>query len=206
MKKTTISLLTGILMLVALCLFPFSAFAAEAVTASIPVEIEGGGTAVIITEVNCPLPEQSSIEVPNGTTENINIVFSEPGDYTYTIQADTEDGSYYSPAYYTVHVAVRVDSDGELTAMVVLTKADSDYKPDKCVFTRSEEPSDAPAAVSTGAVTPTQPSKDAPVSRPKTGDDNMLDIYLMICIAAAGGLFMLSVIYYVSTNRLIGRK
>lgn len=194
-------------MLVALCLFPLSAFAAEAVSVSIPVEIEGGGTAVVISEVNCPLPEQSSIEVANGTTENINIVFSAPGDYTYTIQVESEDGSYYSPAYYTACVAVRSNSDGELTAMVVLTKSDSDYKPDACVFTRSEKPSDAlENTVSTEVVTPTQPSKDAPVSRPQTGDDNMLDIYLVICIAAAGGLFMLSVIYYVSTNRLIGRK
>lgn len=207
MKKATISILTGVLMLVALCMFPFSASAEETVSVSIPVEIEGGGTAVVISEVNCPLPETSSVEVPNGTTENININFTAPGNYDYMIQAETKDGSYCSPAYYTVSVTVRADSSGELTAAAVLTNADSDYKPDRCSFKRSEKPSGEPeSTVATQPVTPTQTPKNPPTSRPKTGDDSMLDIYLLICIAASGGLFLLSVVYSVSTNKLIGRK
>lgn len=208
MKIVTLSFLTGVILLVTLCLIPFSANAAEAVSVSIPVEIEGGGTAVIISEVNCPLPEQSSIEVPNGTTENINIEFSEPGNYSYTIQAETKDEVYYSPEYYTASATVRSNSEGKLNATLVLTKPDSDYKPDVCVFARTEEPSDSPETTApTESVTPTQSPKDPPTSRPKTGDDSMLDIYLLICIAASVGLFMLSVVYSVSTNRLInGRK
>lgn len=203
MKKAIIFLLTGAVMLVSLCMFPFSAFAAEAVSVSIPVEIEGGGTAVMIPEVNCPLPETSSVEVQDGETENINIGFSAPGDYKYTIQANTKEGLYYSPEYYTATVAIRTDSSGELAATVILKKPDSDYKPDRCRFELSEKPTDAPK---TEPAATAQSPKDPPTSRPKTGDDSMLDIYLLICIFAAGGLFLLSVIYSVSTERLIGRK
>lgn len=203
MKKAIIFLLTGAVTLVTLCLLPFTAFAAEAESVSIPVEIEGGGTAEIISEVNCPLPESSSVEVKDGATENINISFTTPGDYEYTVKAEAKDGLYYSPEYYTAAVAVRTDSSGELAATVVLTKADSDYKPAKCRFELTEKPTDAPK---TEPATQTQAPKEPPTSRPKTGDDGMLDIYLMICILAAGGLFALSVIYSVSTERLIKRK
>lgn len=190
-------------MLVTLCMFPFSASAAESASVSIPIEIEGGGTAVMIPEVNCPLPESSSVEVKDGATENINISFTTPGDYEYTVKAETKEGLYYSPEYYTATVAVRADSSGELTSTVILTKADSDYKPDRCRFELAEKPTDAPK---TEPATQTQAPKEPPTSRPKTGDDGMLDIYLMICILAAGGLFALSVIYSVSTERLIKRK
>lgn len=212
MKKATIYLLTGVVMLVSLCMFSFSAFAAETVSVSIPVEIEGGGTAEIISEVNCPLPKSSSLEVRDGATENINIGFSAPGDYKYTIQANTKEGLYYSPEYYTATVAVRADNSGKLTSTVILTKAGSDYKLDRCRFVIAEKQSDEseanavtqPADTAQSAGTAQTP-KDPPTSRPKTGDDGMLDIYLMICILAAGGLFMLSVIYSVSTERLIKR-
>lgn len=199
-------------MLVTLCLLPFTAFAAEAESVSIPVEIEGGGTAEIISEVNCPLPKSSSLEVRDGATENINIGFSAPGDYKYTIQANTKEGLYYSPEYYTATVAVRADNSGKLTSTVILTKAGSDYKLDRCRFVIAEKQSDEseanavtqPADTAQSAGTAQTP-KDPPTSRPKTGDDGMLDIYLMICILAAGGLFALSVIYSVSTERLIKR-
>lgn len=189
-------------MLVTLCMFPFSASAAESASVSIPVEIEGGGTAEVISEVNCPLPKESSLEVQDGATENINISFNTPGDYKYTIQANTKDGLYYSPEYYTATVAVRNDNSGELNATVILKKPDSDYKPAKCRFELTEKPTDAPK---TEPATQTQEPKEPPTSRPKTGDDSMLDIYLLICIFAAGGLFMLAVIYSVSTERLIKR-
>lgn len=198
--------MTGAVTLVTLCLLPFTAFAAEAESVSIPVEIEGGGTAEIISEVNCPLPKSSSLEVRDGATENINIGFSAPGDYKYTIQANTKEGLYYSPEYYTATVAVRADNSGKLTSTVILTKAGSDYKPDKCRFELSEKPSDAPETTVATQSAAEQPPKNPPTSRPKTGDDGMLDIYLLICIVAAGGLFMLAVIYSVSTERLIKRK
>ena len=199
-------------MLVTLCLLPFTAFAAEAESVSIPVEIEGGGTAEIISEVNCPLPKSSSLEVQDGATENINISFNTPGDYKYTIQANTKEGLYYSPEYYTATVAVRADNSGKLTSTVILTKAGSNYKLDRCRFVIAEKQSDEseanavtqPADTAQSAGTAQTP-KDPPTSRPKTGDDGMLDIYLMICILAAGGLFMLAVIYSVSTERLIKR-
>ncbi len=194
-------------MLVTLCMFPFSASAAESASVSIPIEIEGGGTAVMIPEVNCPLPDSSSVEVKDGATENINISFTTPGDYEYTVKAEAKDGLYYSPEYYTAAVAVRTDSSGELAATVVLTKADSDYKPAKCRFELTEKPTDeSEANAVTQPAGTAQTPKNPPTSRPQTGDDSMLDIYLLICIVAAGGLFMLAVIYSVSTERLIGKK
>ena len=207
MKKATLSILAGVLMLVTLCMFPFSANAAETVSVSIPVEIEGGGTAIVITEVNCPLPKESHIVVNNGTTENINIVFTEPGDYSYTIETKSKKKSYYTPEYYNAAISVMINRKGKLTATVVLTKANSGYKPDVCRFSQAKSPSNRSSeTMPTDSVVPTQPSKDPPVSRPKTGDDSMLDIYLLICIAASGGLFMLSVVYFISTNRMIERK
>ena len=193
-------------MLVTLCLLPFTAFAAEAESVSIPVEIEGGGTAEIISEVNCPLPKESSLEVQDGATENINISFTTPGDYKYTIQAETKEGLYYSPEYYTATVAVRADNSGKLTSTVILTKAGSNYKLDRCRFVIAEKQSDeSEANAVTQPAGTAQTPKNPPTSRPQTGDDSMLDIYLLICIAAAGGLFMLAVIYSVSTERLIKR-
>jgi hypothetical protein len=207
LKKATLSILAGVLMLVTLCMFPFSANAAETVSVSIPVEIEGGGTAIVITEVNCPLPKESHIVVNNGTTENINIVFTEPGDYSYTIETKSKKKSYYTPEYYNAAISVMINRKGKLTATVVLTKANSGYKPDVCRFSQAKSPSNRSSeTMPTDSVVPTQPSKDPPVSRPKTGDDSMLDIYLLICIAASGGLFMLSVVYFISTNRMIERK
>jgi len=206
LKKAIIFLLTGAVMLVTLCLLPFTAFAAEAESVSIPVEIEGGGTAEIISEVNCPLPKESSLEVQDGATENINISFSVPGDYEYTIQAEAKDGLYYSPEYYTATVAVRADNSGKLTSTVILTKAGSNYKLDRCRFVIAEKQSDeSEANAVTQPAGTAQTPKNPPTSRPQTGDDSMLDIYLLICIAAAGGLFMLAVIYSVSTERLIKR-
>ena len=207
MKKATLSILAGVLMLVTLCMFPFSANAAETVSVSIPVEIEGGGTAIVIPEVNCPIPKQSQFEVHNGSTENINIVFSGPGTFIYTIKTISKKKSYYTPELYTATIAVMTDKKGKLTATVVLTKAGSTHKHDVCLFAKADAPSDkSNESKPTDSTIPNRKSKNPPVSRPKTGDDNMLDIYLLICIAASAGLFMLSVIYYISTDRMIKSK
>ena len=113
---------------------------------------------------------------------------------------------YYSPEYYTATVAVRADNSGKLTSTVILTKAGSNYKLDRCRFVIAEKQSDeSEANAVTQPAGTAQTPKNPPTSRPQTGDDSMLDIYLLICIAAAGGLFMLAVIYSVSTERLIKR-
>ena len=101
----------------------------------------------------------------------------------------------FAPAYYTASVTVRANPDGTLTAAAVLTKTGSDYKPDACAFTRAEAPTDTP----TQPVPTTQAPIEPPGSRPQTGDDSRLEIYLLICITASAGLFLLSVAYYKST-------
>lgn len=195
------TILISVMSLFLLCRFSVSVSAAKGVSVDIPVEIEGGGTAIITSEVNCPLPKTSSIDVENGMTEHINIPFDQPGTYSYTIKTDQVDGIYYAPDYYTAKIMVAVNEDGSLYTVTVLTKDKSDLKPDVCKFTSSTKEKTTekePATTSSG-----EQRKDPPTSRPKTGDDGMLDIYLLICIFASAGLFALSVSYTVSTNRII---
>lgn len=207
----------AIIIALAACALPASA--AQQVTADIPVEIEGGGTALVTSEVNCPLPKKTVIEVPNGMTEQINISFNEPGLYTYIINTADKDGVFYDPEYYTARIAVNVADDESLSAVTVLTKANTDLKPDSCKFAVVAEPptqeptaehptepsGDSPTAPSAPAATvPDQPD-DGSSSRPQTGDNSRLDFYLLLSIVAAAGLFVLSVGYTASTNKLIRR-
>ena len=117
-----------------------------------------------------------------------------------------------------------------MQAVAVISREDIDTKSDVCKFVVAEpqpteiasEPSEEtqpptdPDSTSgtqpptnpdspSGTQPPTAPQKNPPTSRPKTGDDSMLDLYLLICIVAAAGLFALSVAYTVSTNKLINR-
>ena len=229
MKHLLKFIAVSVLALALLCFPPLSAGAAEATTIEIPVEIEQGGTAIIITEVNCPLPEKSSIEVPNGMTENIKITFTEPGYYNYTVRTEEKTDVGYSPAFFRIQVAVTNKKDGSLQAVAVISREDIDTKSDVCKFVVAEPqptevasnpaeetlPTDPDSTSGTQPVTnpdspsgtqpPTAPQKNPPTSRPKTGDDSMLDLYLFICIVASAGLFALSVAYTVSTNKLINR-
>lgn len=220
----------SVLALAMLCFPPFSAGAAEAVALEIPVEIEQGGTVQIIPEVNCPLPEKTSFEVPNGMTENIKITFTEPGYYNYTVRTVDKQGVDYSPVFYKIQVAVTSQKDGSLQTVTVITREDREIKSEVCKFIVAEpQPTETPTdpsqetqpttdpdspsdtqpdtqpGTNSGGQSPTAPQKNPPTSRPKTGDDSMLDLYLLICIIAAAGLFALSVAYTVSTNKLINR-
>lgn len=198
----------------AICLSTVSASAATVVSAEIPTEIEGGGTALITPDVNCPLPKETEIKIPNGMTEKINIDFTEPGNYTYTIHTADKNGIYYDPEYFKAIVAVRSDNDGDLTAVTVIEKPNSAHKPVVCKFTsttekpddssKPDDPENPDNPDSPGEPdTPTTPKKNAPGSKPDTGDDSGLDIYLAICIAASAGLFFLSVAYLRDTNQMI---
>lgn len=234
MKRTAI---IGMILSILLCLLCPSAYAAEEAAAQIPIEIEGGGTAVVIPQVNSPVPVRSSLDIGNGMTEEAAITFTEPGNYSYTIKASDKDGTYCLPEYYTADVSVMVGDDGALYAVTVLSASGSDSKPAECIFKASVDPSGIipsdqddtkssppPDTKPTPGSTQSQPgsapqpsqqpqpgqvtvSDDAgsssDISRPKTGDDGMLDLYLLVCITASTGLFLLSVMYYRSVGRLI---
>ena len=65
--------------------------AAETEPVDIWVDIKNGGTAVIITEVNSPLPDRSSMTLDDGQSEAFNIVFSEEGTYSYMIKVEPDE-------------------------------------------------------------------------------------------------------------------
>ena len=57
--------------------------AAQTVPVDIWVDIKNGGTAVIITEVNSPLPDRSSMTLDDGQSEAFHIDFSEEGAFSF---------------------------------------------------------------------------------------------------------------------------
>ena len=207
-----------------ICCVP--SLAHEKIGVDIWVEIINGGTVEIITEVNCPLPDKSQITVNNGEKDKFHIDFCDPGDYTYTVKV-VKDGRniFYDNTVYQVKCYVR-EKDGSLsiTTIVYNIKTGNKYeKPDShglviIGFTNHMEDSSETYTVppensentnkNTLETTSAQPSQSSSSSfgsnsRPKTGDDNMLDLYLFICIIASAGLFILSIVYLKATNDII---
>lgn len=80
--------------------------------------------------------------------------------------------------------------------------SDRPHKPDSSTPTSSIPVSSTPTTSPPAA---SGTSSSVGVSRPKTGDDSRLDMYLLICILASAGLFGLSVMYLRDTNRLINQ-
>ena len=72
-------ILPAIIMLL-LCSFAVPAFAAGSADANIGVQIEGGGTAYITPQVNCPVPDESELTLSAGETGVFHIRFTEPGE------------------------------------------------------------------------------------------------------------------------------
>ncbi len=119
MKKA----LTVILLLAAILLLFNTALCASAYTparAEVAVEIRLGGTAVIIPEVNCPIPDKTELRLEDGEVGRFNIQFTEPGVYTYTVKTvpDTRNLDFDSTVY-TVKVYV-TDENGNLSAVTVV--------------------------------------------------------------------------------------
>lgn len=189
MKKT---LFKSLLLLLLLCSFAFPAFAAMSAEAEIGVEIKGGGTACITPQVNCPIPESTKVTVKDGETGHFNIEFTEPGNYSYIIKTQEEG---YSPEYYTATVSVNVKEDGKLYTVTVLKKASSDTKCDIAAFTQKSD------ETTTTEQTTKPPVQVEDKSRPITGDDSQLEMYLLLAIAASAGLFGLSLLYANSTKK-----
>ncbi len=107
-----------------LLLFRFTgaAFAAEAPRVEIPVVIEGGGTAYMISEVNSPLPTDYSIRIDNGRTGHFYIDFTRAGEFHYTVKADFSKSGKDDPADNTFRVTVTVEErkNGSLFAVATI--------------------------------------------------------------------------------------
>ena len=126
MKK----LILAIILLTVLLITPsVSAYAYdyEPARADVAVEIIQGGTAAIIPEVNCPVPEKNQINLENGEIGKFNIDFTEAGEYSYYVKVvpDSRNLQFDSTVYY-VKIYV-TEEDGELvTTVIAYTDSDTE--------------------------------------------------------------------------------
>ena len=177
MKKA----LTVILLLAAILLLFNTALCASAYTparAEVAVEIRHGGTAVIIPEVNCPIPDKTELRLEDGEVGRFNIQFTEPGIYTYTVKTVPDSRNLdIDSTVYTVIIYV-TDENGTLKAVKLIYaggekyagEQGSDGSPDVILF-RNTEPEQEETTSQGGnpvpAVIPPFPVPVTPV-RPET--------------------------------------
>ncbi len=197
--------------------------AAPAVPVDIWVTIQNGGTAVIITEVNSPLPDRSKMTLDDGQSEAFHIMFSEEGSYSYTIRTEPDDRDIrFDDTVYRVSVYVREENGTLYTNLIIYNeKTGKKYSPqggqsEPCAvsFVNSPEPYEPsepetttePGETKAVPDTPPAPTPAPGTSRPQTGDDSLLDLYLLLAIFASAGLFLLSVCYYRSVVKEIQKR
>ena len=186
---------TTVLIFILLFAFSLASFAVNTAQADIPVKIEGGGTAVITSEVNCPAPKAERLELKKGETGHFIINFTRPGEYTYNITVINEDENLvYTPEYYTANISVLVAEDGSLYSITTLRKEKSFAKSDVADFRITEKTTGTP---------PTTTSADNTPNQPRTGDDTNLEKYVIASIIASAGLFFVSLLYAYDTKRLL---
>ena len=224
MKKVIVFSVILMLITAVLCV-PVNA--AQSASVNIWVSIKNGGTAAIITEVNCPLPDRSSITLDDGKSEAFHIEFSEEGTYSYTVKVEPDDRDItFDDTVYQVKIFV-TEEDGKLYTNIVIYNQKTGYKyspqgegepcsvtfvndPTPTVPEETTVPTDpGETETPTGSDTPAETTADdtsGSKSRPQTGDDSRLDFYLLLAIIASAGLFMLSVFYYRSVVKEIQKR
>lgn len=196
--------LTGsMILLLMLFRITVSAFAAEPADVDIPVVIDGGGTAYIDSEANCPLPAETALRVDNGRTGHFYIHFTEAGEYRYTITASVSlaDGEKPADEIFRLTVTVLDKGNGELYAVAVINSNQNEEKTDLVRFRETTEPSTVPPP----DVPPEAPSAPPSSTPPRTGDESNLMNYVLVALASSAGLFLLALLYTLNTNKLIGK-
>lgn len=152
----------ALIMMLAVCCAPIGA--AEAAGVDIWVNIINGGTAVIITEVNCPLPDKSKITLEDGQSEAFHIDFTEEGTYSYLVKIEPDEREIsFDDTVYNVKVFVSEENGKLYTSILIYnTKSGNKYAPqgsgdDPCsvTFSNSTEP---PAPTSSSE--PTLPAEN----------------------------------------------
>ena len=105
--------------------------AAQTAPVDIWVDIKNGGTAVIITEVNSPLPDRSSMTLDDGQSEAFHIDFSEEGTYSYLIRIEPDDREInFDDTVYHVKVFVTEENGRLYTSIVIYNqKTGGKYSP-----------------------------------------------------------------------------
>ncbi len=100
------------------------AFSYDAVETDIAVEITEGGTAEIVPSVNCPMPNQSSLEIKDGEIGQFHIKFTTIGVYDYTVKTvpDQRNLEFDQKVYY-VKIYVK-DEGGKLITTIIASNDD----------------------------------------------------------------------------------
>ena len=188
-----------ILILLVPGLFGFTAhaYAYQPVKAEIEVEVTLGGTAAIIPNVNCPIPEKTALTLKDGEIGKFVGVF----DYTVKTVPDDRDIEF-DDTVYNIKFYV-TDNDGRLEATVIASKGEEKYN--RLIFVNTEkggdEPTTNPTDSSDNGGSPPDKNRN-----PKTNDDTRMEIYFLFAIIASAGLLALSIVYLIDTQKMINKK
>ena len=149
------------------------ASAAQSVPVDIWVTIKNGGTAVVITEVNSPLPDKSKMTIDDGQSEAFHIEFSEPGNFNYTIRIEPDDRDIrFDDTVYRVSIYI-IEENGTLSSNIIIYNEKSGKKytpqteghPDPCTVTFVNNPGhdypDVPTSPTEATTAPAE-TKDVP--------------------------------------------
>ena len=194
-----------ILILLVPGLFGFTAhaYAYQPVKAEIEVEVILGGTAAIIPNVNCPIPEKTALTLKDGEIGKFDIDFVEPGVFDYTVKTVPDDRDIeFDDTVYKIKFYV-TDNDGRLEATVIASKGEEKYN--RLIFVNTEKGGDEPTT------NPTDSSYkgDSPLDinrNPKTGDDARMELSFLFAMIASAGLLTLSIVYLIDTRKMINKK
>ena len=153
-----------ILILLVPGLFGFTAhaYAYQPVKAEIEVEVTLGGTAAIIPNVNCPIPEKTELTLKDGEIGKFDIEFTEVGVFDYTVKTVPDDRDIeFDDTVYNIKFYV-TDNDGRLEATVIASKGEEKYN--RLIFVNTEkggdEPTTNPTDSSDNGGSPKQKSQD----------------------------------------------
>ena len=194
-----------ILILLVPGLFGFTAhaYAYQPVKAEIEVEVTLGGTAAIIPNVNCPIPEKTALTLKDGEIGKFDIEFTEVGVFDYTVKTVPDDRDIeFDDTVYNIKFYV-TDNDGRLEATVIASKGEEKYN--RLIFVntekRGDEPTTNPTDSSDNGGSPPDKNRN-----PKTNDDTRMEIYFLFAIIASAGLLALSIVYLIDTQKMINKK
>ena len=194
-----------ILILLVPGLFGFTAhaYAYQPVKAEIEVEVTLGGTAAIIPNVNCPIPEKTELTLQDGEIGKFDIEFTEVGVFDYTVKTVPDDRDIeFDDTVYNIKFYV-TDNDGRLEATMIASKGEEKYN--RLIFVNTEKGGDEPTT------NPTDSSYkgDSPLDinrNPKTGDDARMELSFLFAMIASAGLLTLSIVYLIDTRKMINKK
>ena len=194
-----------ILILLVPGLFGFTAYAYDyqPVKAEIEVEVILGGTAAIIPNVNCPIPQKTELTLKDGEIGRFDIDFVEPGVFDYTVKTVPDDRDIiFDDTIYNIKIYV-TDRDGTLEANMIASKGEEKYS--RLIFVNTEKGGDEP----TTNPTDSSDKGDSPLDinrNPKTGDDARMELSFLFAMIASAGLLTLSIVYLIDTRKMINKK